>query len=44
MKGGAGKGQGRKPIPGARDRHIIATDEEFRAIKELIKQMRNPSK
>lgn len=44
MKGGPDRGQGRKAIPGARDRHIIATDEEMIAIKKLLQEMRKPSK
>jgi hypothetical protein len=41
-RGGAGRGQGKKKVApqGAKSRHRVLTDEEAKAVDDLIKQMR----
>lgn len=39
-RGGYRPGSGRKPIEGARRRTLMATDEEYEMVKNLIKQLR----
>lgn len=44
MKGGPNRGQGRKPIPGGKRRNITMTDPEYKAVLNLLQEMRKPSK